>query len=79
MNKNNSFSKNTILNNTQTQLKKSNGTGTGTGTGNDSPGISIIDSSNMYLRYISNKVKNKISSPLRTYIIIMIPVIILLC
>ena len=79
MNKNNSSSKNTILNNTQTQLKNSNGTGTGTGTGNDSPGISIIDSSNMYLRYISNKVKNKISSPSRTYILIMIPVIILLC
>ncbi len=81
MNKNNSFSKNTALNNTQTQLKNSNSNsnGTGTGTGSGSPGISIIDSSNMYLRYISNKVKNKMSSSLRTYIIIMIPVIILLC
>ena len=39
----------------------------------------IVDNAQVYLTYITNKIKNKVSSPLRTYIIIMIPVIIFLC
>ena len=37
------------------------------------------NSSSVYFTYISNKIKNKISAPLRVYIIIIIPIIILLC
>ena len=39
----------------------------------------IAETSQIYLTDIKNRIKNKLSSNLRTYIIIMIPVIILLC
>ena len=39
----------------------------------------IAESSQIYLTNIKNRIKNKLSSNLRTYLIIMIPVIILLC
>ena len=39
----------------------------------------LAESSQIYLTDIKNRIKNKLSSNLRTYLIIMIPVIILLC
>ena len=78
MNTNLNKSTSSRLSNTNKPLKQLNNTNTNTNA-NTNTNTNTSTSNPSYVSYLANRIKNKLSSPLRSYLLIMIPVIFLLC